>query len=66
MRLSLAAVRVLVIEDNDDLRFAVTAALRGDSLAVDEAADLSAAGAQRVLGVEGRDHDGPTLLTISL
>ncbi|TQF02660.1 response regulator transcription factor [Kitasatospora acidiphila] len=36
-------MRVLVIEDNDDLRFAVTAALRGDGLAVDEAADLPAA-----------------------
>jgi DNA-binding response OmpR family regulator len=36
----LTTVRVLVVEDNDDLRFAVTAALRGDGLAVDEAADL--------------------------
>ncbi|MFJ4189305.1 response regulator transcription factor [Kitasatospora sp. NPDC089509] len=40
VRLSLAAVRVLVVEDNDDLRFALTAALRADGLAVDEAADL--------------------------
>lgn len=39
----LTAVRVLVVEDDDDLRFAVTAALRGDGLAVDEAADLPAA-----------------------
>ncbi len=31
------------MEDNDDLRFAVAAALRGDGLAVDEAADLPAA-----------------------
>ncbi|MFF2744212.1 response regulator transcription factor [Kitasatospora sp. NPDC058048] len=36
-------MRVLVIEDNDDLRFAVAAALRGDGLAVDEVADLPAA-----------------------
>ncbi|WP_030246876.1 response regulator transcription factor [Streptomyces sp. NRRL S-350] len=33
----------MVVEDNDDLRFAVAAALRGDGLAVDEAADLPAA-----------------------
>ncbi|KOG36590.1 MULTISPECIES: response regulator transcription factor [Streptomyces] len=36
-------MRVLVVEDNDDLRFAVAAALRSDGLAVDEAADLPAA-----------------------
>ncbi|WP_189296969.1 response regulator transcription factor [Streptomyces albospinus] len=36
-------MRVLVIEDNDDLRFAVVTALRGDGLAVDEVADLPAA-----------------------
>lgn len=39
----LAGVRVLVVEDDDDLRFAVTAALRGNGLAVDEADDLPAA-----------------------
>jgi DNA-binding response OmpR family regulator len=39
----LSAVRVLVIEDSDDLRFAVVAALRADGLAVDEVADLPAA-----------------------
>ncbi|MEE1787028.1 response regulator transcription factor [Streptomyces sp. SP17BM10] len=36
-------MRVLVVEDDDDLRFAVAAALRGDGLAVDEAGDLPAA-----------------------
>ncbi|MBV6702578.1 response regulator transcription factor [Kitasatospora aureofaciens] len=36
-------MRVLVVEDDDDLRFAVAAALRGNGLAVDEAADLPAA-----------------------
>ncbi|MET8630013.1 response regulator transcription factor [Kitasatospora sp. NPDC004669] len=36
-------MRVLVIEDDDDLRFAVAAALRGGGLAVDEVADLPAA-----------------------
>ncbi|MFG2909160.1 response regulator transcription factor [Kitasatospora sp. NPDC048286] len=36
-------MRVLVVEDNEDLRFAVAATLRSDGLAVDEAADLSAA-----------------------
>ncbi|MEU7641289.1 MULTISPECIES: response regulator transcription factor [unclassified Streptomyces] len=36
-------MRVLVIEDNDDLRFTVAAALRVDGLAVDEVADLPAA-----------------------
>ncbi|MFI1169518.1 response regulator transcription factor [Streptomyces sp. NPDC020801] len=36
-------MRVLVIEDNDDLRFTVAVALRGDGLAVDEVADLPAA-----------------------
>ncbi|MFF7994306.1 response regulator transcription factor [Kitasatospora xanthocidica] len=33
-------MRVLVVEDDDDLRFAVAAALRGNGFAVDEAADL--------------------------
>ncbi|MEV6976968.1 response regulator transcription factor [Kitasatospora sp. NPDC093806] len=37
------AVRVLVVEDDEDLRFAVAAALRGGGLAVDVAADLPAA-----------------------
>ncbi|WP_225101959.1 response regulator transcription factor [Streptomyces sp. CoH27] len=36
-------MRVLVVEDDDDLRFAVAAALRGGGLAVDEAGDLPAA-----------------------
>ncbi|MFK0288908.1 response regulator transcription factor [Streptomyces sp. NPDC090442] len=36
-------MRVLVIEDNDDLRFTVAAALRAEGLAVDEVADLPAA-----------------------
>ncbi|MFF2076098.1 response regulator transcription factor [Kitasatospora sp. NPDC058162] len=36
-------MRVLVVEDEADLRFAVVAALRGAGLAVDEAADLPAA-----------------------
>ncbi|MFD7449645.1 response regulator transcription factor [Kitasatospora sp. NPDC059827] len=36
-------MRVLVVEDDEDLRFAVAAALRGGGLAVDEAADLPAA-----------------------
>ncbi|WP_145911602.1 response regulator transcription factor [Kitasatospora viridis] len=36
-------MRVLVVEDDDDLRFAVSAALRGDGLAVDAVADLPAA-----------------------
>ncbi|MFJ8627110.1 response regulator transcription factor [Kitasatospora sp. NPDC093550] len=36
-------MRVLVVEDDDDLRFAVAAALRGSGLAVDEAGDLPAA-----------------------
>ncbi|MFE2284551.1 response regulator transcription factor [Streptomyces sp. NPDC059443] len=36
-------MRVLVVEDDDDLRFSVAAALRGAGLAVDEAADLPAA-----------------------
>ncbi|MER5640736.1 response regulator transcription factor [Kitasatospora sp. NPDC002227] len=36
-------MRVLVIEDDEDLRFAVAAALRGGGLAVDEVADLPAA-----------------------
>ncbi|MFJ2579223.1 response regulator [Kitasatospora aureofaciens] len=36
-------MRVLVVEDDADLRFAVVAALRGSGLAVDEAADLPAA-----------------------
>ncbi|MDD9375673.1 response regulator transcription factor [Streptomyces sp. ZAF1911] len=36
-------MRVLVVEDEDDLRFAVAAALRGTGLAVDEVADLPAA-----------------------
>ncbi|WP_241746199.1 response regulator transcription factor [Streptomyces lydicus] len=36
-------MRVLVVEDDNDLRYAVAAALRGDGLAVDEAADLPAA-----------------------
>ncbi len=39
----LTSMRVLVVEDDDDLRFAVASALRGDGLAVDEAADLPAA-----------------------
>lgn len=39
----LTAVRVLVVEDDDDLRFAVSAALRSEGLAVDEVADLPAA-----------------------
>ncbi|GGU43304.1 DNA-binding response regulator [Streptomyces violascens] len=38
-----SAVRILVVEDDADLRFAVAAALRGDGLAVDEVADLPAA-----------------------
>lgn len=42
-RAILAAVRVLVAEDDDDLRFAVAAALRSEGLAVDEVADLPAA-----------------------
>jgi DNA-binding response OmpR family regulator len=42
-RAILAGVRVLVVEDDDDLRFAITAALRGSGLAVDETSDLSAA-----------------------
>lgn len=33
-------MRLLVVEDNDDLRFAVAAALRGGGPAVDEAGDL--------------------------
>ena len=41
--ITLAAVRVLVVEDDEDLRFAVVSALRGAALAVDEAADLPAA-----------------------
>ncbi|MET8630923.1 response regulator transcription factor [Kitasatospora sp. NPDC004669] len=36
-------MRVLVVEDDADLRFAVAAALRGEGLAVDEVADLPAA-----------------------
>ncbi|MEY9894109.1 DNA-binding response OmpR family regulator [Catenulispora sp. MAP5-51] len=36
-------MRILVVEDDEDLRFAVVAALRGSGLAVDEAADLPAA-----------------------
>ncbi|KIZ19648.1 response regulator transcription factor [Streptomyces natalensis] len=36
-------MRVLVVEDDDNLRFAVAAALRADGLAVDEVADLPAA-----------------------
>ncbi|MFF7989234.1 response regulator transcription factor [Kitasatospora xanthocidica] len=36
-------MRILVVEDDDDLRFAVAAALRGATLAVDVAADLPAA-----------------------
>ncbi|WP_042454881.1 response regulator transcription factor [Streptacidiphilus jiangxiensis] len=36
-------MRVLVVDDDEDLRFSVVAALRSDGLAVDEAADLPAA-----------------------
>ncbi|MFG2844092.1 response regulator transcription factor [Kitasatospora sp. NPDC048296] len=36
-------MRILLVEDDDDLRFAVAAALRGAGLAVDVAADLPAA-----------------------
>ncbi|MFF5362776.1 response regulator transcription factor [Streptomyces scabiei] len=46
-------MRVLVVEDDDDLRFAVAAALRGGGLAVDEAGDLPAA--DEALYVTGYD-----------
>ncbi|MFI8280897.1 response regulator transcription factor [Streptomyces sp. NPDC085929] len=36
-------MRVLVVEDDDDLRYAVAAVLRGAGFAVDEAADVPAA-----------------------
>ncbi|MFI0710866.1 response regulator transcription factor [Streptomyces inhibens] len=46
-------MRVLVVEDDNDLRYAVAAALRGAGLAVDEAADLPAA--DEALFVTGYD-----------
>lgn len=49
----LAAMRILVVEDDEDLRFAVAAALRGGGLAVDEVGDLPAA--DEALFVTGYD-----------
>ncbi|MEU3470055.1 response regulator transcription factor [Streptomyces sp. NPDC006687] len=46
-------MRVLVVEDDGDLRFAVSAALRSEGLAVDEVADLPAA--DEALFVTGYD-----------
>ncbi|MFG2918613.1 response regulator transcription factor [Kitasatospora sp. NPDC048298] len=43
-------MRVLMVEDDDDLRFAAAAALRWDGFAVDEATDLPAA-AEALRGV---------------
>lgn len=52
-RLRLCDVRVLLVEDDEDLRFGVAAALRAAGLAVDEAADLP--GADEALFVTAYD-----------